>query len=888
VAGTLRFYGWRRSGAYRLISGTALTDGRLSGSVTLTISNQEPPNESVSQAVTFDIMGPGDVQDLKPGAVVHMMPPPGTPDHEQDKCVHVDLAAPDLPWRYTPQPANGPQLRPWIVLVVGSPADVQLQPGKRVVLAGSVPAAHDLLTSARWAHVQEDPDHPGGLIARLLCQRPLDPQTAYVAVVVPSFTELGDPAWSATTSSVTLPAYDSWQFSTGAAGDFAALAGQLQPGQAPTDLGRAPMSYSPLPDQQPLAVRGALAPIGGTDAPVPQAIADDVTSLTTTPVDPRRPVITVPNYGGCWVGDPAATAWGRRFRTDPRARGQAGLGAWAGIVEQEVIVEAAAAQAGAQDIAGQRIRHLTAGLAAARSLWRRRTPSDPNRRLTTFGPALNRMLTTAGTVRDAIAGPQRPLSSSLFSTAAGRMLRTGPARTAAVATTVTDPAAVIPVANTPKPLPDRSPGQLAHADRLAAAFGTPPLDSTIAVGLRGNRVSGVELDRLVQGFDRSRYPISLMQRFDTQVSATIGRLRAGQPVPYFTLLEILDPTSGKPHTPDALNGLLQNLSGGKLISPDPLITTGDASDLLRLGRLVITQPASRPSFPIDAGMASASIAAAIDPTVARPFIVDRVLSTITGLDSQPLAPPELCPDLDLPAWQFLRDYAHDWLLPGVDQLGDHQVIAVQTNPAFVDAFLVGINTQTTGELRFRNLPIVTGCTPLRQFWARTNTAAGSYDDDIVGVANWPATSDLGDISHQSPAAAASADLVVVMRTPLFRRYPRTLVYLTPAPATPPPASTPDWTAEPDFASRRLPAFQGSIGTDIAFFGFDLLPAAAAGSWVVLEEPSHAVRFFNTGPTPPRVIQMAGATDGAAFASAAFADPIRVMIRGDVLIPAGTP
>src|SRR6202011_1748741 len=112
-----------------------------------------------------------------------------------------------LPWRYTPQLASGPQLRPWIVLVVGSAAEVQLQAGKRAVLAASVLAAHDLSKSARWAHVQEDPDHPGGLIARLVCDRPLDPLTSYVAVIVPSFTELGAPAWTATTTSATLPAY---------------------------------------------------------------------------------------------------------------------------------------------------------------------------------------------------------------------------------------------------------------------------------------------------------------------------------------------------------------------------------------------------------------------------------------------------------------------------------------------------------------------------------------------------------------------------------------------------------------------------------------------------------------------------------------------------------
>src|SRR5215210_8345738 len=102
MAGELRFFGWRRSGVYSAVPGPALIDGRLTGSVTLTLANEDPPGESVSQVVSSDVMGPGDVQGLKPGAVVHQVPPPGTLDAEKDKCVHVDLAAADLPWRYTP------------------------------------------------------------------------------------------------------------------------------------------------------------------------------------------------------------------------------------------------------------------------------------------------------------------------------------------------------------------------------------------------------------------------------------------------------------------------------------------------------------------------------------------------------------------------------------------------------------------------------------------------------------------------------------------------------------------------------------------------------------------------------------------------------------------
>ncbi len=396
------------------------------------------------------------------------------------------------------------------------------------------------------------------------------------------------------------------------------------------------------------------------------------------------------------------------------------------------------------------------------------------------------------------------------------------------------------------------------------------MDAAIVEGVRNRQISAPELTQLVQRFDRTGYSGPLVQRFDTQMKTMLDRTRIGQPIPFFAMVTILDPPTGKRHTGDELGGLL-----------DKLNAPGDVDDLLALGRIVENRPVSRPSTPVDLDAVSGSVAAAIDPTVPRPFLVDRVLSTIDGLDEQqPLAPPELCPDLDLPAWQFLRDQAPDWLLPGAGELVENTVVAVETNPAFVDAYLVGLNTQAIGELRFRNIPIVTGCTPLRQFWARTNPATESYDDDIVGINNWPQTSDIGATSHQT-AAAASADLVLVFCSPLFRRFPRTLVYLTPAQLS---GGAPDWTAAPDLGQRVLPSFQGTIAPDTTFFGFDLDPTLGAVHWVVLEEPPHGYRFFNTGPTPTRAAQMASAGDGAAFASAAFADPVRVMLRGDGLIP----
>ena len=113
------------------------------------------------------------------------------------------------------------------------------------------------------------------------------------------------------------------------------------------------------------------------------------------------------------------------------------------------------------------------------------------------------------------------------------------------------------------------------------------------------------------------------------------------------------------------------------------------------------------------------------------------------------------------------------------------MLAVQTNPTFIDALLIGANHQTLGELRWRNLPITTRWTPLRRFWERIDVGAGAVATDIrpvVALATdqpiWTDASTLGDLSHLSDAANG-ANLVVVLHTELFRRYPATLVYLTP-------------------------------------------------------------------------------------------------------------
>jgi len=878
----LGFLGWRRSGLYANVPSATMTpEGRLRATATVLLQNELPPNEAAPDTLTFDIMGPGDVAALKAGAVVHMVPPPGTVDFEETKCPYVELAEADLPWRYTPMLAAGLALRPWIVLVVGTPQEVQLHDGGTVTLTNTVLAAHDLTRSSRWAHVQDDRDHPGErLVARLLSPRDLEPTTDYVAVVVPAFAANGNPAWTPATAQLELSAFASWRFRTSTEGDFPTLASRLRPAEADPDLGRAPLAYTPLAGPPMVSVRGALAPIGSTDQAAPAPVSADVGTLTTPVVDPRRPIVGLPNYGDAWTADPTATTWGAAFHEDPRHRGVAGLGLRAGIDEQELLSDAASKQAGALDEASLRVRNLTAGLSAARSLWSRRLPSDPIRRLAIFGPSLARMMTDQGTVLDRITGPGRPLPAALFSSAARRVLRSGPARTALAASGANDLGNVLVAANRCAPPPPKSPRGLPHGDDLGKQFGFGSLDDLIEKALETKTIPFEYFGKLVESFDRDGYADSTMAVFDQVMEYWLNRARDGAPVPILALLEILDPRTEKRPDDKQLLEQLRRLRGDAPVD--------DVAGLLDLITGIATKPPARPCAPVDLTKVANSVADAIDPTVARPFVVDRVLGSISGLDAQPLTPPELCPDLDIPAWQFLRDHDPNWLLPGAGTLPDDGVVGVQTNPAFVDAFLLGVNTQITAELRFRNIPMRTGCTPLRQFWARTNPATESYDDDIIGVHAWPATSELGSTAHQTPASA-SADLVVVFRTPLFRRYPQTIVYLTPAPLV---GGDPDWDGDPDFANRLLPSFQGAITPEIVFFGFDLDPAQGRRHWVVLEEPPHGFQFFCRADTlnwdPARVSTFVNANNGAEFASAAFADPYRVLIRGSSLVPVGGP
>ena len=213
--------------------------------------------------ITGDVslLAPHHVQSIAAGEILRRYPAPGAVDVESNYFPLVELAAPDLPWRYTPaKPRAQGRLRPWVTLVVVE-ADAE-----GIVYTGTTGAAgmlhvepdqlHQLPPASEtwgWAHVQSSrpfeevadavEDEPSALLSRIVCPRLMKPGVRYRAALVNAFEagveERSEPAWTAGARQGGRPGrVRHWTFTTSAeAGDFESLCELLLPADEVGELG---------------------------------------------------------------------------------------------------------------------------------------------------------------------------------------------------------------------------------------------------------------------------------------------------------------------------------------------------------------------------------------------------------------------------------------------------------------------------------------------------------------------------------------------------------------------------------------------------------------------------------------------------------------------------
>ena len=100
------FLAWQRP-ALAMLATTAPASSRLQAELPITLRDGAGPD--LVGTGDFLLTGPADVRAVAPAQIIGRRPHPGTFDAEATMMAHVELAAPDLPWRYSPVPyAAGP------------------------------------------------------------------------------------------------------------------------------------------------------------------------------------------------------------------------------------------------------------------------------------------------------------------------------------------------------------------------------------------------------------------------------------------------------------------------------------------------------------------------------------------------------------------------------------------------------------------------------------------------------------------------------------------------------------------------------------------------------------------------------------------------------------
>lgn len=227
-------------------------------------------------------------------------------------------------------------------------------------------------------------------------------------------------------------------------------------------------------------------------------------------------------------------------------------------------------------------------------------------------------------------------------------------------------------------------------------------------------------------------------------------------------------------------------------------------------------------------------------------VLAAVKKTMPTVENTELA--TFAPSFPQPMYEPLRDYAPDLLLPGMDQVPSNTIVLLKTNPALIEAYLVGLNHEMSRELLWRGFPTDQRGTYFRQFWDAGGDELPATDAqresrfDITRITSWAAESQLG--SH-SARGSAVGQMVLLIRGDLLLRYPRAMVYALES------VWSADGTRRELGTTERYPIFRATQAPDITMLGFPLTEDQVRGA--DNKAGGHPGWFFvlQEQPTEPR-------------------------------------
>jgi hypothetical protein len=734
---------------------------------------------------------------------------------------------------------------------------------------------------------------PHNVCSRLLCPRKLEPERRYIACVVPAF-EAGRlaglgiaddadtlaPAWSVDDgpASIQLPVYYHWEFSTGGPGDFEALARLLEPRIVPKTVGMRPMDIGlpgfGMPDAPPdspgriLRLEGALrAPTAErsdwpdvTRVPFQDALRTLLDApATATPEEEPGPLIAPPLYGRWHAAQTVVPEdeprWFRELNLDPRERAVAGFGTLVVQDQQENLMQSAWEQvddvlaANRLLVRAQLARSLNASILrrdleplATGTLLELTTPLHTRLRMSPFtlhrsleesqiplaaaSPAFRRVARPRGSLaRRTGAGERQGVPPILERINAGDVAAAPPRSKPDGTGTPADAADAV--------AGDGLPGGLAALLRPLALllFVVAILAVVLAVigailGAAGLASGAVVLaGALVVAAIRARRASDRQSTAETLENArfTPDEIEAVPQRPRFRLLDEQE----TPSDPAAAAILMTGVDSAAARSFRQAATAFHAS-IERTAELSAVP--ERPALDLTA--VRTTMIARIDPDLTVPARMAERVRVPPGLwtPADPIEPIMVYPRFERPMYEALRDVSHELLLPGLEAVSPNTVTLLETNPRFIEAYMVGLNHEMARELLWREYPTDQRGSYFRQFWdvrgrippPRTPTEREALRD-IPEIHRWLARNGLGS---NMTGGSIEGRLVLLVRGELLRRFPTAVVYAARAEFEIVDGRVTRGRVPTD--EERYPLFRGTLDPDVTFVGFDLEEDEARG------------------------------------------------------------
>jgi hypothetical protein len=844
------FLPWVRQGAASGIKTpdmSANQPGVVSVQVKLGINNAPPDIERQVR-----LYGPGDVTGIDRLQVIRTEPRHLSADFEPNYFPAIEFDRPDLPWIFTPAIANAEgKLRPWLCLiVVRKQSDVTLSVDRNLSLpvleikANAANELPDLAESWAWAHAQVAGSainkdslekslggNPVLTLSRLLCPRRLDPLTDYLACVVPTF-ELGRkaglglpiqrdgerdeekelrPAWTTQADAVRLPVYFHWEFRTGTGGDFEALVKLLtardlreipKVGKRLMDISDPDFNVT-LPVGTTLDLEGALRVVDAAtaewQASTRMPFQTEMKKILDAPWlamqndNGEDPIVAPPIYG-CWQAarhtvnlpspPPTLIAWLDELNLDPRHRAVAALGTQVVQTQQEELMASAWEQLGEIDRINQLRRQAQLARAVNHVYYTKHfSRFSDETLLKVFGAAQSRVVvettgennvTTRALLSQTISQsviPDRVVSAPMRRLTSPRSrvsARFQPVRNA--------PISIVARLNTATPV-------LAFRANDAAL---------ISINLVAARAQGLA----AQLNDTIRFERTLVALNNAPPLADFSLIPEGQ------VRTVLDFTRGADDNPAAA-----------------LFRQAAKDHQVYMARaFTIPEPEQAPTIKMSDTRKALLQSIVPGMTIKRRMNFSIRLAPDANKTDDPLEPVMDSPVFPEPMYEALRGLSQDFLLPGLEHVPANTVALLGTNPKFVESFMVGLNTEMSHEMLWRNYPTDQRSTYFRHFW---DTSVGSDQPDLEPINMW------GDRELGQNTPSTGGKLVLLIRGELLQRYPNSVIY---AVAAVPKDQRLTLSKKPE--DERHPLFRGTLKPDVTFLGFDLTEAQAKG------EPPH--------------------------------------------------